>query len=244
MIRIAFCDDDSRDLDMMHSLVEEYCAERGRTLSTEYYHSPLDLLAKMEQHLRYDIVFLDILMPGENGIDTAREIRSHDKNVKIIFLTSSAEFAVQSYSVKAWNYQMKPLQRESFFPLLDDVLSECEKEKENVMVLRCKNEIIRIAPNRIEYCEIAHRTLFIHLTSGKTLESVGSMEELSNLLLPYGCFIRPHRSYIANLSHIQSIAHNTITMHCLDEIPIARGKYKEIKNAFLEHAFRNSEVTL
>ena len=68
-------------------------------------------------------------MPGENGIEAAREIRQYDSNVKIIFLTSSAEFAVQSYTVGAYFYQLKPIWPESFFRLMDSVIAACSREQ-------------------------------------------------------------------------------------------------------------------
>ena len=100
-----------------------------------------------------------------------------------------------------------------------------------------------IKPAQLEYCEVSHRTLFIHLTSGKVLECIGSLDELSKQLIPYGSFLRPHRSYLANLEYIQELSYRAITMSCLAEIPIPRGKYNEIKNAFLEYAFLNRDVT-
>lgn len=203
------------------------------------FHSPLDLIAEIERGIRFDILFLDVLMPGENGIDVATEIRNYDKNAKIIFLTSSAEFAVQSYTVNAFYYQLKPICEESFFRLMDAVLSQCKKEQASSLILHCKNGITRINPTQLEYCEVIHRTLFIHLTSGKVLECSGSLNELAGQLVPYGSFLRPHRSYLVNLEYIQNLSYRAITMSCLAEIPIPRGKYNEIKNAFLEYAFLN-----
>lgn len=203
------------------------------------FHSPLDLIAEIERGIRFDILFLDVLMPGQNGIDVATEIRNYDKNAKIIFLTSSAEFAVQSYTVNAFYYQLKPICEESFFRLMDAVLSQCKKEQASSLILHCKNGITRINPTQLEYCEVIHRTLFIHLTSGKVLECSGSLNELAGQLVPYGSFLRPHRSYLVNLEYIQNLSYRAITMSCLAEIPIPRGKYNEIKNAFLEYAFLN-----
>ena len=242
MVKIAFCDDDLSVLKELCDLLERYCVDRNRAMEHKVYGSPLDLLSEMERGTRYDILFLDILMPGENGIDTAAEIRSFDNNVKIIFLTSSSEFAVQSYAVGAYFYQLKPIWKESFFCLLDSVLSTCEQEQSASLILRCKNGITRIELNQLEYCEVIHRTLFFHLHSGKVLESIGNMDELSNKLLPCGGFLRPHRSYLVNLDYVQSLSYRAITMSCLTESPIPRGKYQEVKNAYLAYAFQNRQV--
>ena len=244
MIKIAFCDDEISVLNEIRIFLDQYRVERKSDIAYTAFQSPFDLLEEFERGTRYDVVLLDVLMPGENGINTAAEIRTYDKNVKIIFLTSSAEFAVQSYTVGAYFYQLKPIWAESFFRLMDSVLSVCEKEQTESLILRCKNGITRIEPRHLEYCEIIHRTLFIHLTNGKTLESIGSMDELSKQLMPYGNFYRPHRSYLINLECVKHLSYRAITMSCLAEIPVPRGKYNEVKSVFLEYAFQNGEVTI
>ena len=241
MIKIAFCDDELSVLDELRILLDRYRVERNQEIEYTAFQSPLSLLAEIEKGTRYDILFLDVLMPGETGIDAAAEIRSHDRNVKIIFLTSSAEYAVQSYTVGAYFYQLKPIWEESFFRLMDSAIAACEKEQGDSLILRCKSGITRIELRQLEYCEVIHRTLFFHLTSGKVLESTGSLDELSKQLEPYGCFLRPHRSYLINLDYIQSLTYQSITMSCLTEIPLPRGKYHEVKDAYLEHMCRSGQ---
>lgn len=239
MIKIAFCDDDRTVLNSLHELLVLYRAKKNDNIDDYTFSNPLDLIAEIERGTKFDILFLDVLMPGENGIDVAAEIRNYDKNAKIIFLTSSTEFAVQSYTVNAFYYQLKPICTESFFRLMDSVLSQCKKDQASSLILHCKTGITRIEPAQLEYCEVIHRTLFFHLTSGKVLECNGSLNELCNQLVPYGNFLRPHRSYLVNLEYIQNLSYRAITMSSLAEIPIPRGKYNEIKNAFLEYAFIN-----
>ena len=100
----------------------------------------------------------------------------------------------------------------------------------------------RIELRHLEYCEVIHRTLLIHLTSGKVLESTGSLDELNRQLEPYGCFLRPHRSFLINLDHVQNLSHHSITMSCMTEIPLPRGKYQEVKDAYLEHMCVSGQV--
>ena len=244
MVRIAFCDDDISVLNELRVLLDRYRVGRNCEVDYVIFNSPLNLLAEIERGVRYDILFLDVLMPGENGITAAAEIRNYDSNVKIIFLTSSSEFAVQSYMVNAYYYQLKPIWEESFFRLMDSVLSQCEKEQTNSLILRCKGGITRIELRQLEYCEVIHRTLMIHLSTGKVLESIGSLDELCKQLEFDGKFLRPHRSYLVNLEFVQNISYRAIIMSCLAEIPIPRGKYNEVKNAFLEYAFQNRQVTI
>lgn len=242
MTEVAFCDDDGAVLRELRSLLDQYRADRDEEINCTMFHNPLELIRAVEHGARFDILFMDILMPGVNGIDAASEIRVFDKAVKIIFLTSSAEFAVQSYTVGAYFYQLKPIWRESFFRLMDSVLAACEKEQMDSIVLRCKTGVARIGLKELEYCEVVHRTLFFHLTSGEVLESFGSLDDLSAQLEPYQCFLRPHRSYLVNLEYVRNITARTVTMSCLTEIPLPRGRYNEVKDAYLEYAFRDRQV--
>ena len=76
----------------------------------------------------FDIILLDVVMPLLNGIEAANELREKDKNVKIVFLTSSPEFAVASYTVKASNYLLKPVEPAKLFACLDELIIEIHSE--------------------------------------------------------------------------------------------------------------------
>lgn len=244
MIKVAFCDDDISALNKMQGFLDQYCRERSWEITRTVFRSPAELLAVMEQGTRFDVLFLDILMPSQNGIEAAAKIRNYDTNVKIVFLTNSPEFAVQSYTVKAYFYQLKPIREDAFFRVMDGVLEECRQEQGSALILRCGGAITRIEPERLEFCEVIHRTLLFHLNSGKVMESTGSLDELGRCLAPCGCFLRVHRSYIVNLNYVKNISCRGVTMTSLTEIPIPRGKYNEIKDAFLAYAFRNGQVNL
>lgn len=244
MIKLAFCDDEISELNEICIFLNQYRVERNQEIEYTAFQSPIELLAEIERGVRFDILILDILMPGETGIETAEEIRRYDNNVKIIFLTSSSEYAVQSYKVGAYFYQLKPVLKESFFDIMDSAISTCEKEKADSLILHCKNGITRVELRHLEYCEVIHHTLWIHLTNGKILESIGSMDALCRQLEPYENFFRPHRSYLVNLEHVKNISYRGITMSCLAEIPVPRGKYHEIKDAFLEYAFQKKQVII
>lgn len=244
MIRIAVCDDDLSVLTEIDDLLSQYRAEHKEEIACEAFHSPLELLAEIEKGMHWDILLLDVIMPGENGISVAKEIRQYDDNVKIIFLTSTSEFAVESYTVGAYFYQMKPVRTENFFPLMDSVISACKAMQQCSLILRCKSGITRIELEKLEYCEVIGRTLLFHLENGKLLESTGSMDELYGKLMPYGNFLRPHRSFLINMEYIRNISRRTITMESLVEIPIPHGKCSEIKNQYLEYAFNRKQVVM
>ncbi len=237
MIKIAFCDDDLSVLGQLSALLDSYRIARNCEIEYSAYHSPLELMAGIERGLRWDILILDIVMPGENGMDLAREIRALDENVRIIFLSSSPEYAVQSYLVNATFYQLKPVREESFFPVMDRAVDSCRVAKAEKLVLKCKTGITAIDPEKLEYCEVIGHSLLLHLHNGRVLESVGKLDDLETRLLPFGCFLRAHRSYLVNMDHIHSISYKAITLECLRTIPIPHGKYNEIKKKYLDYSF-------
>lgn len=244
MIKIAFCDDDMEVLHQMNELLDRYRVERNEDITYAAFQSPFELLTEIEKGIRPDILFLDVVMPGQNGMDVAKEIRQYDTNMKIIFLTSSPEFAVESYSVGAYFYQLKPIWEESFFRLMDAVLAECEKKKKNSLILRSKDGITRINLQQLEYCEVLGRKLLFHLENGAVLESAGSLDDLAVQLMQYSNFFRPHRSFLVNMEYIQNISSRSIKMVNDAEIPIPHGKCSEIKNTYMEYAFNGEQAVL
>ena len=244
MIKIAFCDDDMEVLHQMNELLDRYRVERNEDITYVAFQSPFELLTEIEKGIRPDILFLDVVMPGQNGMDVAKEIRQYDTNMKIIFLTSSPEFAVESYSVGAYFYQLKPIWEESFFRLMDAVLAECEKKKKNSLILRSKDGITRINLQQLEYCEVLGRKLLFHLENGAVLESAWSLDDLAGQLMQYSNFFRPHRSFLVNMEYIQNISSRSIKMVNDAEIPIPHGKCSEIKNTYMEYAFNGEQAVL
>lgn len=244
MIKIAFCDDDMEVLHQMNELIDRYRVERNEDITYAAFQSPFELLTEIEKGIRPDILFLDVVMPGQNGMDVAKEIRQYDTNMKIIFLTSSPEFALESYSVGAYFYQLKPIWEESFFRLMDAVLAECEKKKKNSLILRSKDGITRIDLQQLEYCEVLGRKLLFHLENGAVLESAGSLDDLAGQLMQYSNFFRPHRSFLVNMEYIQNISSRSIKMVNDAEIPIPHGKCSEIKNTYMEYAFNGEQAVL
>lgn len=242
MIKIAFCDDDLSTLNELHILLDQYRVEHNRDITYAAFQSPLELLADIEKGMRFDILFLDVIMPGENGISTAKEIRQYDNAIKIIFLTSSSEFAVQSYTVGAYFYQIKPIWKESFFRLMDSVIDDCQKMQQDSLILRCKSGISRIDLDKLEYCEVIGRTLSFHMRNGTIIESAGSLDDLCRELAQYENYLRTHRSFLINMEYVRNISYKAITMDSLAEIPIPHGKCSEIKKLYLKYAFDRKQV--
>ena len=234
MIKIAFCDDDLSVLRELGALMDKYRVERNQDIIYASFNSPLELLTEVERGTRLDIIFLDVLMPAQNGISTAREIRQYDTSVKIIYLTSSAEYAVDSYSVGAYFYQLKPIWQESFYRLMDSVLSECHKDKENSLILRSRTGITRLDLDRLQYCEVMGRTLLFHRKDGEVLDSIGRLDDLCEQLKDYEQFVRCHRSYLINMEHVEHYEYDNVVMKDKTRLSISKANRKKVRERLLQ----------
>lgn len=241
-MKIALCDSNLSDLQRTVELLEQYRKKRGCELECAAYHSPFDLMTAVERGHRWDLLFLETLMPGEDGITLARELRNLDQNMKIVFLTASSHYAVQSYTVGAVYYQLKPICREDFFPMLDRVLELVNRAHEKKLVLNCKTGILTLSPAELEYCEIMGRNLTFHLRSGRVLEGVGSLGGLEEKLQSLGSFLRVHRAYLLNMAYVQKMSYRGITMACGTVLPVPRGRYGQVRQRYLAYAAENELV--
>ena len=244
MIKIAFCDDDLSVLKELSVLMDKYRTEKNQDIVYTSFNNPLELLAEVEKGNGADIIFLDVLMPGQNGISTAKEIRQYDTAVKIIYLTSSAEYAVDSYSVGAYFYQLKPIWKESFYSLMDSVLSECRRDEKSSLILRSRTGITRLSLDKLQYCEVTGRTLLFHREGGAVLDSIGRLDDLCEQLKDYDEFVRCHRSYLVNMDYVQNISSKAITMADGSQIPLPHGKYSELKDKFFDYLFHKKQTFL
>lgn len=239
MIHIAICDDNLDELSVMTQLVNQYISEKHINIEYTAFTNGIELISTLEKGSRFDLYFLDIIMPSFTGIDSAKEIRRFDKNAPIIFFTSSSEFALESYSVKAINYVLKPITREKLFFTLDDVLDHIKIDKDNMIIVKSNEGIQKILVNNLVFAEVIGRSVLYHLVSGKVIECIDAFSSVCDNLLKYGCFVRPHRSYIINMQYIDTIGNSHVTLQTLSSIPIAQGKAKMIKQQYL--AFQMEE---
>lgn len=236
-MRIAACDDDLNFLQGLSELLNKYSEEKHCHIEYKVFTNPLELVLQMEKGIHYDLILLDVCMPGMNGIQCAKDIRVYDNFVKIVFLTTSTEYAVDSYSVKAHDYLLKPIEKEKLFSILRQMERESKMQEQNIFVLRSKMGMVKISISKLEYCEVINRKVVFHLLNDEEFECGLRMNELEEKLKPFGCFLRPHRSFLVNMDYIRTLTtHNIITENGAN-IPVPREKYPQIKEAYMEYVF-------
>ncbi|MCQ4936392.1 LytR/AlgR family response regulator transcription factor [Anaerotignum propionicum] len=236
MLKIAVCDDHIDELANMVQLIDLYRTSKHLNCEHAVFPNGFELISTLEKGKRFDIYCLDILMPGFTGIDVAKEIRTFDKTAPILFLTSSPEFALESYSVKAINYILKPISKEKLFFTFDELLEQFKEEKdEDAVIVKSNDGIQKILISNLTFVEVIGRNVLYHLRSGKVIECMKPFSPVCDNLLKYGCFMKPHRSYLVNMKYVDTIENHQITLQTLSTVPVAQGKAKEMKQQYLNY---------
>lgn len=239
-MHIAICDDDKEELDRISSFLDTYRQERKAPVTYKTFHSSTELLSTAKSG-DYALFLLDVIMPGVNGIETAREIRGFDTETKIVFLTSSPEFAVESYAVKARDYILKPVRMERFFSILDSILNEHQNLQEG-LTIKTQSGISRILFSKLAFVEVMNKHLYFYMSDGSVREVKAPLAKFENLLFSRPEFVRVHRSYIVNLWQVSELTANGLITHAGKNIPVSRLLYNKVREAYVEQLFLENGV--
>ena len=175
-------------------------------------------------------------MPLLNGIEAAAEIRRTDKSVKIVFLTFSPEYAVESYTVKADNYLLKPLDRDRFWACLDACYADILDNAKYITV-RSAAALHRVLLQDIEYMEAHGKQVLFFLSDGSVLEAVDPFYLYEDKLPLEDGFFKCHRSYVVNVYKINTYTQKELTMRSGCRIPISRSCHTTFEAAYFSLLF-------
>lgn len=234
-MRIAVCDDDLMELSRISALLDSYKQEKKVPILYKTYQSSTELLSTM-RNFEYDLFLLDIMMPGVSGIGAAKEIRESDKDVKIVFLTSSPEFALESYAVKAQDYLLKPPSKDKLFPILDQFFSEEQSPREG-MTLKTRTGVVRILFSRLAFVEVMGKKLYFHMADGGVREVTATLSEFEERLSSHPEFMKVHRSCIVNLWQVDELTPKGLVTFSGETVPVSRLLYSDVREAYMEHLF-------
>ncbi len=201
MLNIAVVEDDGQDMEQLLSYIKRYSREKGIGLRTFPFLDGSELLK--DYQARYDIIFLDIEMPGLNGIDIAKQIRMRDSNVVLVFVTQIAQYAIQGYSVGALDYVLKPVSYSVFSVKLERAMNLAGRRSSSQLLIRQSDGVVRLDTRQIYYIDVRDRMLHYHTELGdfSTRETLQSVEEK---LAPFH-FARGNHWYIVNLYHVSGV---------------------------------------
>lgn len=160
-------------------------------------------------------------MPVMDGISLAREIRTFDKSSPVIFLTSSPEFAVESYTVKAFNYLLKPVDKIHLYNTIDDIiLRHFIMNSQITFIIKNNFGIHKIYLADIVYAEALNRKVILYLKNNEQVVSTDVFSSVCDTLTAHKEFTLPHRSFIVNMNYIRTIDTEKILLNNNKTIPV------------------------
>lgn len=227
-MRIAICDDEKVYLDCTRNVLEK--AYKSLDLKVDVFGDGSSLLENMAR-TSYDLVVLDIEMPGLNGIETARRLRTLSEKTAIVFLTSHIEYALEGYEVNALRYLTKPASVEKLSEIITYLIEREQKNKK--LVIRDAEDVVTVNVSDIFYMEAQNQNIRI-VTERSTYYNRYNLADYEQELSAYGYF-RIHRSYLVNLAHVVRICGREVYMTDETHLPISRTREKQFRDALYQY---------
>ena len=240
-MKICIFDDEILELKKTKSLIEDYCDKTNIEYFIDTYTDASILKNKMEcfpQECEYDIFFLDIIMQIE-GIEIGKIIKNKFPNALIIFVTTSKDYAIDAFSVKAFDYILKPIDPIAFNDKMDEIIKSLKNKVKNAFTFKGSNHsVVSIGFENVVYIESLNRRMVIHLDSFEEISSPVLRNKFFDSI-PFDInnhnFMICHSSYVVNLNQIRSIEKNYFVMKNDDIVPISKQYYQTVKKKYIDY---------
>ena len=244
MMRIAICDDEIHACEKVIAALKTWEKSRDVLVSPQIFHTALPLIDAVEQHgYTPDLIFLDIYMPGINGMDAAKDLRMQGYHGHIVFLTGSREHALEAWSIGATQYLVKPASDEMIGSILDKIYADAEARPANFITLKSNRNYYRFNVRNFVFAEALGHRLEIHLKSyssfgadDQPMSVYMSVKEFESLVAAYPQLIRVGAAYIINMGEIMKLNAKEICFLNGERIFLPRGTYTKLKQHYLIQA--------
>ena len=236
-MQIALCDDDNLYLQTVQKLIETWKNESPASpaVQLQTFRSTEDLLNAWDNGRFFHMVFLDIQIPGEmSGMELARELRSRDSQLQIVFITNYSQYVYNGYEVGALRYIQKPVKKEQLFECLDIAYRQWNLHQDTALLLDTNKEKIRLLYKEILYLEISGHYITIRTVDGTEYYVRNTIEKMQQLL-PEDLFIRCHRSYLVNLMYIRKLSRSSLILTNEKQIPVGVRQRENLESRFMDY---------
>lgn len=211
MIEIAIVEDEEKEALRLGSFLDRFSKETGAELSHKWWDSASAFLEQYQ--FQYDLIFMDIRMPGIDGMAAAERLREIDSAVKLIFITSLAQYAVQGYSVDALDYILKPVSYAAFALKMQRAVERCAHRAEQWLLLNTNSGAIQLKEFELCYVEIFDHHIRYH-TLQANYDAYGTLKSVEQRL-PSRSFFRCNNQCIVNLRYVSKLEGSTVAVECL-----------------------------
>lgn len=229
MLSIAVCDDEVIECCSMTGKIKEILEEMKTPCMIRQFDSGRKLLQAPES---FDIVFLDIMMCGIDGMKTAQMLREKAADKLLIFVSSSREYVFDAYDVEAFQYLLKPIDDLRLKNVLRRAVLKTENRTREFIVVSRERQKRKLFLDDIYYFEIRGRIIDVHGAEGifTYYEQIG---ELENKLRDKG-FFRCHKSYLINLKYVDEYNRQEVILENGEKVTIAKRRYEKFCQEILK----------
>ena len=229
---IGICDDDARDSQILADACMEYFNERdisdAKIIQTS---SAEEFFMKYEETLTYfNIIFFEIYLKGMSGINAAMKIKNGSIHIPSVIISSSNDFATESYDAGVIDYLVKPVNRDRLFTLLDRI----EKKRICPMLVLSGKKENRVPYDDIMYIESKAHKLIVHIDGGAEIISWEKLSDLMVRLDSDSRFLRTAQSFVVNLDKVREVTYE-VTMNDGTVIPIRARNRTEIRHRYYQY---------
>ena len=232
MLNIIILEDQAEQADRLAHMLKKYAeSHEGFAYNLKLYDRSIPFLT--EYKCDADLLFLDIQIPDMLGMEAAKRIRQMDNRVMIIFVTMLTQYAIEGYSVGAFDYVLKPVRFEEFSSKMDRVCRMLAHQSTSMTLeVRTKEEIRRINVDDITFIEVSNHDVLIH-TDSEIIRQWGNLKTYEEKLAP-AHFVRCNVSFLVNLTYVRAVNGNTVMVHG-HNLPISSSKRKEFLMALAQY---------
>ncbi|MNJ46480.1 Transcriptional regulatory protein YpdB [compost metagenome] len=221
-LHIAICDDDRLHASKVEEvLIKLISMVQGIRSHIDIYESGEALLIAME-HTAYHILYLDMEMPGEDGITVAEQIRKANDKVLIIFVTSHSTYMYRSFQVQPYGYLLKPTSDEELRATTVKAIAQC-KQHNDVFTFAMNQMTYHLRVSEMMYITVERGKKLVIVTVNETYSYYGKLGELADQLEPYH-FCRVHSGYVVNWDYVRALGKNQLILKNGAVIPVSRTK--------------------
>lgn len=232
-MRAAIVDDRTDDRTILFRELDSVLRERGYSVDTiDQFSSGEEFLASFTPG-KYDLIFFDIYMGGINGIQAASEVRKTDKSVRLIFVTTSNDFAAESYSLRADYYLLKPFVHDDIVKALT-IIDLADYEQQRVVTLPDNSTCLL---HDIIFTEYYNHNIIVNLKGGRRKKFRASQTRMEEILCANDAFVTCTKGIIVNLEYVRRIEDGMISLGEKLQLPVSRRRMAEIRKAHAEFLF-------
>jgi DNA-binding LytR/AlgR family response regulator len=234
MLHIALCDDENKICELYQSKLKAILDKEhiGAVVTS---HCDSKQFLENLHHTAYDIVFLDIDMPGITGLQLAEKMMAFDKKPLLVFVTNQDALVYQSFQYHPFRFIRKSYFDDEIEGVLLNAIEEIRK-KDNRFVFRHESETISLAVSEIMYFEASGNYLILH-TKANTYRCRETMTKVENELSKKG-FLRIHKGFLLNQEAVFRIGNDDVTLLDGKVLPIGRSNKEVVKQKLMRYLIR------